>query len=127
MPFPEDQSNGQAFPVSHRLIHSYEFDNVFKECEFRVGHPALLFLAKPNHRGFNRLGMVVSKKSVPLAVNRNRIKRQIRESFRKTLRDTPVGLDVIVLTRPKARNASNLSDLLLDTFTNLRNQAEQIS
>ena len=96
---------------------------MFKECEFRIGNSALLFLAKPNHQGFNRLGMVVSKKSVPLAVHRNRIKRQIRESFRKTLTDNPVSLDIVVLTRAKAGSASDLGHMLADSFENLSTQA----
>ncbi|MBO6703303.1 MAG: ribonuclease P protein component [Pseudomonadales bacterium] len=116
--------SSHKFPVNHRLVHAHEFDRVFKECEFRIGNPALLFLAKPNHRGFNRLGMVVSKKSVPLAVDRNRIKRQIRETFRKTLTDTPVCLDVVVLTRSKVRTAENLNGILADSFTNLLKRAE---
>lgn len=115
----------QNFPLSHRLVHSHEFDRVFKECEVRLGLPALLFLAKPNHQGFNRLGMVVSKKSVPLAVQRNRIKRQIRETFRQTLTDNPVKLDVIVLTRPKARAAGNLNELLKDSFLKLCARVEK--
>ena len=102
--------SSHKFPVNHRLVHAHEFDRVFKECEFRIGNAALLFLAKPNHQGFNRLGMVVSKKSVPLAVDRNRIKRQIRETFRKTLTDT--------------RTAENLNGILADSFTNLLKRAE---
>ena len=115
--------SGHKFPVSHRLVCSQEFDRVFKKCEFRLGNSALLFLAKPNHQGFNRLGMVVSKKSVPLAARRNRIKRQIREVFRHSLNGEQVGLDIVVLTRPGVRETANLHALLTDSFRRLRHQA----
>lgn len=87
------------FPSEHRLHNSAEFDAVFKENDLRVSEPEILFLAKRNERGFNRLGLVVSKKNMPRAVDRNRLKRQIRESFRLHLSNV-MGLDVVVLSRP---------------------------
>ena len=90
-----------TFPASHRLVQSREFDAVFRESDLRVNHTSILFLAKRNTWGFNRLGVVVSKKNVPRAVDRNRIKRQIREAFRLSPADE-VGLDVVVLSRPGA-------------------------
>ena len=47
----------------------------------------------------NRLGIVVAKKNVPLSVERNRIRRLIREGFR-TILNPRMGLDLIVLVRP---------------------------
>jgi ribonuclease P protein component len=38
--------------------------------------------ASPNDVGHARIGMVVAKRLVPGAVDRNRIKRKIRENFR---------------------------------------------
>lgn len=53
-----------------------------------------------------RLGMVVAKKNVAHAVQRNRIKRQIRESFRNQDNNAkPV--DVIVLARRDADKLTN--------------------
>jgi len=42
-----------------------------------------------NEQGYARLGMVVSKKTAKHAVMRNRIKRTIRESFRKHHQELP--------------------------------------
>ena len=46
-----------------------------------------------------RLGLVIAKKHVRLAVQRNRVKRQLRESFRRH-QQVLVGLDIVVLARP---------------------------
>lgn len=48
-----------------------------------------------------RLGLAVSKKALPHAVDRNRFKRIVRESFRAAL-DLPA-CDVVILASPAAR------------------------
>ena len=114
------------FPVRHRLVHAHEFDKVFSECEFRKGHPALLLLARYNHHGFNRLGMVVSKKNVPLSVQRNRIKRLIREAFRQMPVNEDRSLDVLVLVRSKARETKNLGSVLTRSLHALSAKAADV-
>lgn len=52
-----------------------------------------------------RVGAVVSKKVSKLAVQRNRIKRLIREQFRK--KQHPNGFDFVVIAIPKAAKADN--------------------
>ena len=51
--------------------------------------------------------MVVGKKNIPKSVERNRIKRLIRESFRKARSQIPQ-LDVIVLIRKGLDGLPNL-------------------
>ena len=51
--------------------------------------------------------MVVGKKNIPKSVERNRIKRLIRESFRKARSQIPP-LDVIVLIRKGLDGLPNL-------------------
>ena len=58
--------------------------------------------------GVSRLGMVVSKKNVGLAVERNRIKRLIRESFRKQLQlYVDPGMDVVFLAQKGSAEKEN--------------------
>lgn len=52
-----------------------------------------------------RVGMAISRKVAPLAVARNRIKRQVRESFRLRRSDLPP-LDFVVMAKHTARNAA---------------------
>lgn len=109
----------QTFPLSHRLSHSYEFDAVFDKNEARISSSSLLFLAKQNDQGFNRLGMIVSKKNIPGSVQRTRVKRRIRETFRKLPPGLEYGWDIVVMTRPKIRSENDLTGLLQDSFMSL--------
>ncbi len=59
-----------------------------------------------NEQSHARLGLAVAKKSVRAAHDRNRVKRLIRESFRKSLAVLPA-CDVIILAQPAARQAGN--------------------
>jgi ribonuclease P protein component len=63
---------------------------------------------KPNGLGYARLGLIVSKKFERHAVKRNRIKRILRETFRRNrFNDETNEIDwVIRLRRSVARNES---------------------
>lgn len=87
-----------AFPRTLRLIKSAEFEAVFANAPFRASHQHLLILSRSNHSDSARLGLIIAKKNIRLAVQRNRIKRLIRESFRLQQHQLR-GLDVIVLAR----------------------------
>ena len=53
-----------------------------------------------------RLGMAVSKRQVKRAVDRSRLKRIARESFR-VRRQSLAGLDLVVMARSAAASADN--------------------
>jgi len=97
--------NQQRFLTEHRLLNSHEFDQVFKQNLYRVSGPEFLLLAKPNLLPHNRLGLVIGKKITAHAVDRNKIKRQIRESFRTKL-PRSLSIDLVIVTRPGVRNKS---------------------
>ena len=68
-----------------------------------------------------RLGVIVAKKNIPLAVQRNRFKRITREVFRRS----PIeGLDVIVLAKQNKRKlqSSALAKELKDLFFRLEDE-----
>lgn len=66
--------------------------------------PGFLLLARENDQLTARLGLAISKKQVARAVNRNRIKRLFRESFRLTSLEN---IDVIALARTNLGSMSN--------------------
>ena len=85
------------FPKSHRLLRPADYGKVFNDVQLKVPHRNFLILATPNNLGHARVGLVFAKKNLKLSVQRNRIKRQVRETFRH-LPDLP-GMDIIVLGR----------------------------
>lgn len=107
--------NGKSFPRSSRLTQAVEFERVFAEPR-RVSNQAFTVLARDNEVGYARLGLAISKKCAARAVQRNRIKRQARETFRMRSGDL-ADLDIIVLCRPAAATMSR---------TELRSALEQL-
>jgi ribonuclease P protein component len=55
-------------------------------------------LATPNDRSTARIGLIISRRTARKAVERNRIKRQIRESFRHW-QSRLDRLDIVVIGR----------------------------
>ncbi|MFL0803430.1 MAG: ribonuclease P protein component [Agarilytica sp.] len=86
------------FPKSHRLLNSSDFTPVFDAPSFKIHHSNFLILTKYNDLGHPRLGIIVAKKNIRRAVQRNQAKRAIRESFRHKQHNLPA-IDAIVLAR----------------------------
>ena len=85
------------FTRKDRLLSSSDFQQVFKNNSLRVSNRDVLVLAMLNGNQNSRLGLVIGKKNVPSAVGRNRVKRAVRETFRKNTFKIP--LDIVVLAR----------------------------
>jgi ribonuclease P protein component len=65
-----------------------------------------MVIARPNGLEHARLGLAVGVKAAGNAVNRNRIKRLVRESFRHRQPELPA-MDLVVNARPAAGKAAN--------------------
>lgn len=81
------------------------YKRVFDKAE-RSRDKMFTVLFRTNASDDARLGLAIAKKHCRLATNRNRLKRVVRESFRKHLPQL-AGLDIIVLNRPPATRAGN--------------------
>jgi len=98
-------SSTRTFGRDSRLRSAADFDNVFKYGT-RASDSFFTVIARPNRRGSARLGIAVSKRTARRAVERNRIKRVIRESFRQSpVRDLPV--DLVILAKAAATATPN--------------------
>ncbi len=89
----------------YKLRESVEFQQVFKRNK-SLRDQDWLILYRPNNLDTARLGTAVSKKNVRKAVQRNRIKRIIRETFRKN-REAMDAVDIVVLVRQGISEKSN--------------------
>jgi ribonuclease P protein component len=94
---------GQRFPKSVRLTRRPEFLAV-QERGAKISADPLLALVLRNSLGCTRIGLTVSSK-VGNAVVRARIRRHLRELFRKRQEKVPKGLDVVVIARNSAKDA----------------------
>ena len=90
-----------------RLLHSREFERLFASGQRTYG-AGLVVISATNALKHPRLGLAISKKKIPRAVERNRTKRVIRDSFRRHANVLPP-LDIIV--QASARTTSRKSDL----------------
>ena len=95
-----------AFRKSSRLLNSHDFKCVFEDAVYKVSHRHCLILARPNELDHPRLGLVIAKKNIRLAVQRNRVKRSIRETFRLKQHKLP-NIDAIVLARSQLDTLSD--------------------
>jgi ribonuclease P protein component len=90
----------ERFPAAARVRRRPEYLTIQNRGR-RLSGPNLLLFALP---GDGRLGVTVSKK-VGGAVLRNRVKRWIRECYRRRRPEFPRGVDLVVVARPPAASA----------------------
>jgi ribonuclease P protein component len=111
-----------GFSYFQRLHTPAEFGRVFGDAT-RSADKFFTVLGRPNEHAFARLGLTISRRSAKRSVDRNRLKRLARESFRCT-----PGLpawDFVVLAKPLAAQtpAPELRRSLDEHFQRLKQRA----
>ncbi|MBJ6136341.1 ribonuclease P protein component [Marinobacter litoralis] len=116
-----------TFPKSVRLLKPADYGKVFDDVQLKVPHRNFLILAAPNNLGHARVGLIFSKKNLRHAVQRNRIKRQVRETFRLQ-QDLP-SLDIIVLGRQGLNKLENpdVRSSLNDIWRRVKKKYRQVA
>jgi ribonuclease P protein component len=90
-------------PGRGRLSRSAEFDRVFRHGRSHAGREFVLYVfPRGEEGGAPRLGLSVSRK-VGGSVERNRVKRVLREAFARESPRLPAGSDAVVIARAGAR------------------------
>ncbi|WP_428606494.1 ribonuclease P protein component [Sedimenticola sp.] len=89
------QASKASFGRNRRLVKPVEFKRVFQNSR-RSSDRCFTVLFLANDTPHARLGLAIAKKILKRAVDRNRVKRLIRESFRLKQHDL-AGLDLVVM------------------------------
>lgn len=111
------QTDKNRFPKSQRLLRHADFERVYKQGRRHfAAHMTVFYLARAVEAADgnvgSRVGFTVSK-ALGGAVQRNRIKRRLREAVR--LHGVPAGIDADVVINPKRT-------LLTADFIDVRNE-----
>lgn len=79
---------------------------MFDQPTVKAARQQALILARTNHHKTSRLGLVIAKKHVRKSVERNRIKRIVREHFRQATLSHD-SFDIVFLARKGLDNLDN--------------------
>lgn len=93
----------KVFPRERRLRKGNEYTRVFGGAD-RSADRFFTVLARLNELSQARLGLAISRRVAPRAVDRNRLRRLARESFRQL---ALASLDYVVMARRDALAAPN--------------------
>ncbi len=113
-----------VLPKKNKLLNKKEFSWVFNKATYKASSRHCLILARESQVGRPRVGLVIAKKHIKRAVQRNRVKRLIRESFRYNQHQL-LRIDAIVLSRNGMADLDNpaIYKMLNQLWQKIQNKA----
>lgn len=100
-----------GFSADSRLLRNKGYKHVL--CAAKIADKQLKIFFSTNTIENSRLGIIASKKNFSRAVDRNRIKRVIREAFRQhTIKAS--SLDLVVLVKNAYSDSDKVNNISLD-------------
>lgn len=93
-----------------RLSRSADFERVYRQGRSHANRQLILYAFPRGGDDPARLGLSVSRK-VGGAVERNHVKRLVREAFDARREELPAGHDVVVVARPDVREVAERDGL----------------
>jgi ribonuclease P protein component len=84
----------EGFPHEVRIVRSSDYRVLYRTGR-KIHSERFILFWRENRTGHHRLGITVSRK-VGNSVVRNRIKRLLREVFRRSMREIPGQVDIVV-------------------------------
>ncbi len=91
---PEGPETDQRFPRAYRLTTRRQFVEVYRR-GLKARRPSFTVFGLPNDLDGCRIGLTVTRRA-GTAVVRNRIKRVLRDVFRRHRDELPVAMDLVV-------------------------------
>lgn len=106
-----DRMLSYCFSAQLRLLEASDFKSVFDGAIYKVHQSGFMLLAvpRPDDDGslsHARIGLVIAKRKIRRAHERNRVKRLARESFRLHQAELPA-LDIVLMAKADAQILSN--------------------
>ncbi|MCW2990499.1 MAG: ribonuclease protein component [Solirubrobacterales bacterium] len=93
-----------------RLSRSAEFERVYRESRSQSNRYLVLYAFPREDENGVRLGLTVSRQ-VGGAVDRNRVKRLLREAFDAEAAGVPLNHDIVIKARPDVRELAERDGL----------------
>lgn len=90
-----------------KLKDPISFQRVYKNAT-KFSLKGINLLACSNELSYSRIGLSIPKKQIPRAVDRNRIRRVVREYFRLRHKELAVHLDLVVVVYATLLELNNL-------------------
>jgi len=103
------------------LVGKKDFDNVFKTSDTSFSSGPFVVILKKNETSSARTGIIIQKKFVKLAVNRNYIKRKFREII---MRSKLNSFDAVLIVKNKIEVFDQLK--VKKNFVDLESKIEKI-
>lgn len=117
----------QGFPKSEHLKSKKAIDELFLKKHSVKGYPIRLMFHQ-NEEESHKVGFVVPKRLIRLAVNRNKIKRQLREAYRLQkhhIEKLPPQNMMFVLIGKKPLSFQEIEACVLKCLTKLKEKADE--
>ena len=108
--------------VKRSIPSSKGFDEAFSKPDRKVSTKHFVLLLKGNDLGYARIGVAVRKKDIKLAVQRNRIRRKIKGSFRINISKLTAADHVVFVKK----NITDDSDVIKKELEDLWQKTEKL-
>lgn len=92
------------------LRNNSHFQRVYRKGRYKVGRYIVMYIL-PNRTGINRIGITTGRK-FGNSVQRNRMKRLIREAYRSIEDSVTVGYDIVFMARASERKSNTPNNKL---------------